>query len=227
MAASGWRALQDADLVQGRTEPARPISGYEQSLIVDPPSWRWETANLFFRRDLFERVGGYDESWNSDGRVGQQYGEDVEWGWRAVRAGARTAAAPEAVVQHLVQARTYGQYLRYMWTRTACYPHLLRSTPELRAVFYRGYFWNRRHVRLTASAGIMAAAIAAGALRVPPVSAGLALLAAGFYVAPYRREAFKPNRRVWAQKVREEMLTEWVCFASLAASSARWRRVLL
>jgi glycosyltransferase involved in cell wall biosynthesis len=225
--ASGWRALQDADLVQGRTAPERPTTGYEHTVSVDPLSGQWETCNLFFRKELFERIGGYDEEWNSEGKVGSQYGEDVEWGWRAVRGGARTAAAPEALVHHVVQPRTYVQYLHFMSTRVASFPRLLRTTPELRGRYYRQYFFNRRHVRMAASTGIAGTAMIAGVARMPRTGIGLAIFAVGLSVFPYRRELLKPNPRESVSRVASMMLTEWVCFASLAAASARWRRVLL
>ena len=50
------------------------------------------TANLFVRRELFERVGGFDESLPSGG--------DFDFVQRCVASGGRLAVAHEAVVRH-------------------------------------------------------------------------------------------------------------------------------
>jgi GT2 family glycosyltransferase len=50
------------------------------------------TINMAFRRELFERVGGFDESF--------QYGSDIDFSWRLTRAGARIRYVPDAVVVH-------------------------------------------------------------------------------------------------------------------------------
>ncbi len=48
------------------------------------------TINLAFRREAFEAVGGFDESF--------AYGSDVDFSWRLVDAGYRIRSVPEAVV---------------------------------------------------------------------------------------------------------------------------------
>ena len=50
------------------------------------------TINVAFRREVFERVGGFDESF--------QYGSDIDFSWRVTGAGNRIRYAPEAVVVH-------------------------------------------------------------------------------------------------------------------------------
>lgn len=50
------------------------------------------TINLAIRRDAFERVGTFDESF--------AYGSDVDFTWRANDAGLRIRYAPDAVVEH-------------------------------------------------------------------------------------------------------------------------------
>ncbi|MEQ7010079.1 glycosyltransferase family 2 protein [Actinopolymorpha sp. B17G11] len=51
------------------------------------------TAGMLVRRDVFERLGGFDQ------RFGL-YRDDVDFGWRAVRAGHRVMVCPEALVFH-------------------------------------------------------------------------------------------------------------------------------
>jgi GT2 family glycosyltransferase len=64
------------------------------------------TANLFCRREMFEKVGGF--------RVGLS--EDVEWSHRAIGAGYRLGYAPAAIVGH--PARKTWEDLLKKWRRT-------------------------------------------------------------------------------------------------------------
>jgi GT2 family glycosyltransferase len=65
-----------------------------------------ETANLFLRRELFERVGGFDESIPEHG--------DFDFVERCVALGAKLEFASEAVVWH--PARRHARpYLRALW----------------------------------------------------------------------------------------------------------------
>src|SRR4051794_7038859 len=91
--APGWlaaasRAVEDADLVQGAVlpEPGVEVGPCDRTIWVTEPRGLFETANLVVRRDLFERLGGF-ESWLVP-RRGIELGEDVWVGWRARRGGA-------------------------------------------------------------------------------------------------------------------------------------------
>jgi GT2 family glycosyltransferase len=50
------------------------------------------TINMAFRREVFERVGGFDESF--------QYGSDIDFSWRITDVGTRIRYVPDAVVVH-------------------------------------------------------------------------------------------------------------------------------
>lgn len=50
------------------------------------------TINLAFRREAFDAVGGFDESFS--------YGSDVDFAWRLADAGYRLRSVPGAVVRH-------------------------------------------------------------------------------------------------------------------------------
>jgi hypothetical protein len=60
--AAGVRALEHAELVQGKVvpEPEVAMGPFDRSLWVTSSVGLWETANLFVTRDLFERVGGFE-----------------------------------------------------------------------------------------------------------------------------------------------------------------------
>lgn len=56
------------------------------------------TGGMLVRRDVFEELGGLDP------RL-PVFGNDIDFGWRAARAGHRTVVAPDAVVFHVEAAR--------------------------------------------------------------------------------------------------------------------------
>lgn len=64
------------------------------------------TANLFVRRDLFERVGLFDARLRSGG--------DKDWCLRAAQCGVSVIYAPDACVWHPARA-TWGEVWRKAW----------------------------------------------------------------------------------------------------------------
>ena len=113
--AEGLRALETTDLAAGRIRLNVPTERTVWSLVdMDGAKDHEhqvrvglaETANLFLRRELFDRVGGFE------GDIAE-YG-DYEFVERCVAAGARLTYAPDAVVSHPV--RTSGRtLLRALW----------------------------------------------------------------------------------------------------------------
>ncbi len=149
--AAGCAALQAADLVMGQTlpRPDQALGAFDRTLRVTGCSPLFESANLFVRRDLFERVGGF-ESWLGP-RNGKELGEDVLFGWRARRSGARIAASAEALAHHHVFPRGPVGFAAERW-RLRYFPALARRVPELRtAMFYRRYFLSARAARFDAA----------------------------------------------------------------------------
>lgn len=93
------------------------------------------TLNLAVARIVFERVGGFDESF--------AYGSDIDLTWRAVDAGFRIRYVPDAVVAHdwgdfLAESRRsfrYGQARYRLYTKHARHRRaILREDPP--AVVY-------------------------------------------------------------------------------------------
>ena len=149
--AAGSAALGAADLVLGETRPRpdQPCGPFDRTLSVVGRSPLFEGANLFVRRELFERIGGF-ESWLGP-RRGKELGEDVWFGWRALRSGARIAACDEALVHHVVWPRTASAFVAERW-RLRFFPALVRRVPELRQEFlYRRLFLNYRAARFDAA----------------------------------------------------------------------------
>ncbi|MEA2242363.1 MAG: hypothetical protein QOD24_1919 [Solirubrobacteraceae bacterium] len=182
--AAGLAALRDADLVQGRTlpPPGARVGPWDRHLAVTAAWGLYESANLFVRRDLYERIGGFGsgiagppEAFRLGRRSGstrpKHLGEDVIFGWTARRAGARTAFCDDALVYHAVFPRRAAEYLAER-RRVRHFPALARAVPELRDVFFwRRWFLSRRSAAFdAAAAGMIVAALARSPL---PLAAAL------------------------------------------------------
>jgi glycosyltransferase involved in cell wall biosynthesis len=145
--AAGVRACADADLVQGRVlpDPAADLGPFDRTLSVGDAHGLFESANLFVTRSWFDLVGGFPAGLEGTGEA--PFGEDVSFGWRAVRAGARTAFCDGALVYHEVTARGAWDFVAER-ARLALFPALVAEVPELRsAFFYRRVFLSPRSAR--------------------------------------------------------------------------------
>jgi cellulose synthase/poly-beta-1,6-N-acetylglucosamine synthase-like glycosyltransferase len=119
----------------------------------------FDCCNMGYRREILERVGGFDEAFR------RPWGEDTDLGWRAVGSGGTTAWAPGALVWHRVE--TTGDRIQdwVLWmrdTRRKFYtPLLVKKHPEVRRRFHHRWFHKPSHPpTLLALAGIGAVASA-------------------------------------------------------------------
>ena len=213
----GVDALRDADLVQGRVVPAGPTGTYDRTIRVDGLSGMFETANLFVRRDVLDRVGGFEPGFVP--RDGKEAGEDVLLGWRVRRAGGRIAYAPDAVVEHAVFPRSAAGFVR-SHRGVGVFAGLVARVPEMRdEVFYRRVFHTRRSACFDAAAAGVAVALA----HRTPVPLALA--------APYarllRRDLRGVPRRRRPEVAAVRVAADAVACASLLRGSVRYRTVLL
>jgi glycosyltransferase involved in cell wall biosynthesis len=214
----GLRALERADLVQGRVEAADPdrLGPFDHTIWVLGASPLFESANLFVRRELFERLGGF-EDWLG-ARIGKPLAEDVWFGWRARRTGATTAFADRARVEHAVIARGPRAFVAER-VRLAYFPAMVRQVPELRREFlYAGVFLTRRTALFDLGlAGAVAAAATRSAI---PLAACLPYgWAVGRRAARHRRNA--------PLVAAAELAADALGFGALVAGCLRWRRVVL
>ncbi|HSI14711.1 MAG TPA: glycosyltransferase [Chthoniobacter sp.] len=96
---AGWleglaQASGDTDVIEGRViAPGATDSPFEEHVENLRGGVLW-SCNLAVRRDVFERLGGFDEGFREAG------GEDMEFAWRVARANLRVKFAPEALVHH-------------------------------------------------------------------------------------------------------------------------------
>lgn len=185
---AGAAALEEADLVIGETRPRpdQPLGPFDRTLWVLGASALFESANLFVRAELFNRLGGF-ESWLGP-RNGKELGEDVWFGWRARRCGARIAACRQALVHHAVHSRGAVGFIAERW-RLRFFPALVRRIPELR----RELLWGR--VFLTARTASFDAAVVGliAALRTRRPGYTLAAL-------PYARLMGRDARGPWGRR---------------------------
>jgi glycosyltransferase involved in cell wall biosynthesis len=118
---AGVRALEGADLAAGQirfTIPERRTiwtlldidTFLDQERAVRAGSA--VTANLFVRRELFERMGRFDDAFPNQG--------DQAFIWRCLREDGRLVFVPEAVVWHPTRD-TARALLRKLWTVNWCY----------------------------------------------------------------------------------------------------------
>jgi len=196
----GWLAglaagLREADVVQGRVEydpeeNARrgPFGGF---VWIDELSWQFETCNIGYRRDLLQRLGGFDESFEGDA-----FGEDIDLGWRAVEQAAVCRFEPDALVIHDIKRTNHLDDFLGAVRNTRRWRHIgrvVRAHPGYaRRRLHHGIFLRRTHLpTLVALAGL--AAGAAGGAR----PRWLAVAAAAFvpWLAVRTTIEVRPGRR--------------------------------
>ena len=230
--AAGLNAIEDADLVQGRITPTPgvPVGPFDRSLWVAAEHGLYESANVFVRRALFERLGGFEDfvraDASHDGRLRRlvptrPFGEDTWLGWRARRAGARTTFSAHATVHHAVFPGDARGYVVER-VRARRFPLLVRRIPELRGAF----LWRRLFLQDRSAAFDLAivGGLVALVRRRPAV-----LLAAVPYAVLLRKEVRKwgwTGPAVWKLAV-VVAAGDAVTAAALAMGSAETRTPVL
>jgi GT2 family glycosyltransferase len=146
--AAGLRACGEnpGAVVQGRVDP-NPSEMWQYGPfshtvgVYGPTPW-FETCNIFYPRELIERLGGFDEdTFRGHG------GEDTDLGWRAIAAGAATDFSPEARAFHAVERIGPVRMLRFAahWHRTML---VFARHPEIRDHLPHRIFWKWTHYAL-------------------------------------------------------------------------------
>jgi glycosyltransferase involved in cell wall biosynthesis len=161
----GWlaaavAAIDDgAGVVNGRTQPARPLRPLERSMGSSDEGL-YPTCNVLYRRAVFEGAGGFDGS--AAARLGFRmneraqglgFGEDTLLAWRVRRSGVETRYVPDAVVHHHVFPADFTDWLSRCWM-AAAFPALVAEVPELRRNLVRRgvLFGTRTRVPMYATA---------------------------------------------------------------------------
>ncbi|MCP9488558.1 MAG: glycosyltransferase family 2 protein [Solirubrobacteraceae bacterium MAG38_C4-C5] len=214
----GRAALAHADLVQGAVlpPPGRSIGPFDRHVNVTAPRGLFEAANLLARRELVERLGGFEPGVAL--ATGKEMGEDAWLGWRAVRSGARTAFCADALVHHEIFPRSAAGLLAER-TRVRFFPELARRIPELReTLFWRRVFLSRR------SAAFDLALVGLG-VGVRSRRAGACCAAIPYLAIAVSSTRHRGRRRPWATLV--YIAADAVGAAALVVGSVRARTPVL
>jgi glycosyltransferase involved in cell wall biosynthesis len=214
----GLRSLASADVVQGHVlpDPSVELGPFDRTLWITFEVGLYETANLFATREVFDRIGGFEE-W-LDVEIGKAMAEDVWFGWKARRAGARTAFCAEALAHHAVFPRPWHEYIAER-RRLRYFPAMAAKMPELRSHFlFARTFLSKRSAALDAG---LAGAAAAMALRSPlPLVAGI----------PYGRLVLQRARSYdgeWPKVAAADLVADVVGLAAMLRGSLRYRSPVL
>jgi glycosyltransferase involved in cell wall biosynthesis len=221
--AAGLEASGAADLVQGRVlpDPAAAVGPFDRTIWITTQVGLWETANLFVGRGLFDRVGGFEE-WLRP-RAGKALAEDVWFGHRALRAGARPAFCPDALAHHAVFRRDWRGYVGER-RRLEYFPAMVAKMPELRETLLRSRaFLNDRSARFDLA--LAAAATAALAGRRWPLLGTSPYLATLLAEAHHRADSASPSEALAIAAA--DAAADLVGLTALAAGSVRYRSLVL
>lgn len=132
---------QGAVVVDPAELPVLHRAPWARSQEVMPPTPYGQTASIAYPRELIERLGGFDEA------LPVAAGEDTDLLVRALAAGARQVAVPEATVEHAVFDLGLRDRLREAW-RWQHLATILARHPSLRRHLVLGVFWKLDHALL-------------------------------------------------------------------------------
>jgi glycosyltransferase involved in cell wall biosynthesis len=183
-----------------------------RTLEVDPPGPFAQTAGILYPRAVLERAGGFDEA------LPTAAGEDTDLALRARQYAAGYVGAPDAVVNHSVEAYGLRGMLRLSW-KWRHLPLVIKRHREIRDLYTLGLFWRPSHGWLLLAA--------AGALAVPRRRSAAAL------ALPYARDLLrrrgpsKRNRLRAASEAPGKFAVDAVELVALAWGSARHRTLFL
>jgi glycosyltransferase involved in cell wall biosynthesis len=148
--APGWlsaglraHACHPGAVIQGPTRPDPRDVGDDgplsRTVRVETLGPQFEACNIFYPRELLERLDGFDE------RFGPlPTAEDTDLAWRAIERGAPTVFAPDALVLHAIERLGMLGMLRVAarWTDGM---RIFRDHPPTRSMLHRRVFWNVWH----------------------------------------------------------------------------------
>jgi GT2 family glycosyltransferase len=161
---AGWlaplvRALTDSHVAQGLTEvQPEEVHGsgpFARFVVITEFSWKFETCNIAYRRELLERLEGFDPAF-------RHLGEDIDLGCRAIKLGARVCWCPEATVHHRVETSgsrlaDWLNWIRYT-QRCESAALVVKKNPSWRAHLFGRWFYKPYHAY---AVGVFAAAVLA------------------------------------------------------------------
>lgn len=217
--------ISGADIVQGAVQPdpavRSPSGPWDHTQRIRNPTPFFETCNVAYRRDAFERAGGFDED---DPLLhpasGRAFGEDACLAWKIQETGGTAAWSPRALVFHRWVPSDFARRLADL-RELEGFPGLARRSPLVNEWLHRGVFLDTTTMRFDlALLGLAAAAINR---RPWPLLA----------VSPWLVRRLRESRR--KSGTRGDALAllvkfaraDSVAFAAMARGSVRHRKVVL
>ncbi len=100
----------EVDILEGETRLEGTDRSTRRAEPVPVPSFI--PCNLFVRRTIFERIGGYDVAY-FDSRSGLYFREDADFGFEALEQGASHDIDRTVIVEHPAQFTSVGSCLRH------------------------------------------------------------------------------------------------------------------
>jgi len=218
---AGVRAFREGvGIVQGRTVPhsgeARPILHHTISVKADKSYG--ETCNIFYLRDLVEKVGGFDADL---GRVGSAavWGEDTDLVYRIRALGATLVPASNALVIHHIVPTRFRAWISEPF-RAWLWPKVVKRHPLIRhELLFGRYFFTT----MTALFDLLMAGVLLGvcwhwfffALGLP------------FLICKYREGGAHLHLVLRLARVAGGSLRAFVMFCTLVGGSVRFRSLVL
>ena len=219
-AAARLEAEPGLDAVEGATvtPDRRPVRAGRSGELLHLPT------NLFVRRELFLRLGGYCEEY-FDPQSGAYFREDSDFGFTLEQAGARITLEPGAIVTHPAEHARFLDPLRWAMRYqmdpllAARHPRPFRERIEVHSF---GPFTVRRPVVRACFLHVVALVAAASALLagLPEVALALALAALAALLVVWGKWRFAPLRLPVVG------LVPWVMVRAWVRGWARARRLL-
>ena len=209
-AAARLEADPAIDVIEGSTmKPGgRPVR------IRDAGGLSWLPTNLFVRRAVFQRVGGYHEGY-FDRELAVYFREDSDFGFTLEQAGARIVQAPEAMVTHPDEHPGVLDPLR--WARryemdpllAKRHPRLFRERIEIHRL---GPFRIRRPIVRASWVCVLmvAAALAAPLFGRPTWTASFLAIAIVAFLPIWAKWRFDPLRLPVALVVPFALVASWI-----------------
>ena len=189
------------DVLEGRTayrETEADVRKFERERRVS-----FIPCNLFVRRTLFERVGGYSPEFH-DTRTGLYFREDSDFGFRLMDAGARIHIAEDVRVSHPPQfvtlAGCYRHARRYIFDPLLYrhHPRRFREQIEVKQMFGLTVHRAQHYVALVDAGSLLLAAAGFLSGNLPAGSIGLGgiLLCGILFRFKYHGSAFLKVHRL-------------------------------
>jgi len=210
----------DVGMVYGRTiseaDAAKPV--LHHTLSVDAGKTYAETCNIFYRRELILRAGGFDEGLPS-ALKGPVWGEDTDLAYRVLELGYRGVFCPAAIVVHKVVPTSFRSWLLEP-LRALPWARVVKRHPRIRRdLLLAGIFCTR----MTALFDLMLCGVLLSLFFGWP----FLLLAIPFLVAKYAEGGQHLNFPMRLVRVAGGSMRAFLLFCTLVYSSLRFRSLVL